>query len=100
MTHVYLGIIIIGLIMSMKVVMESLKIMGDIKFGIDGLQASTHKCKEDIANAEKQDEEKAQAVAKLREEMKELVEKEKYIYSEIKGLRGALEGGPKFKLDI
>ena len=100
MAHVYLGVIIICLILAMKVVMDSLKIMSHIKLGIDSLQASTYKCKEDIVNAEKLGEEKAQEVAQKQQEMQELVEKEKDLNSEIKKLRGALEGGQKFKLDI
>lgn len=100
MTHVYLGVIIVGLILTMKVVMDSLKVIGDRKLEIGSLQASTHSCRDQIAETEKEGAELAQQIAQLQGEVEELTQREKDMQKEIKDLRGALEGGQRFKIDL
>jgi len=100
MAHVYLGVIIVGLILTMKVVMEGIKDLSDRKLSIDNLRASTHNCKEQIAKTEEDGRAKALQVSQLQEEVKGLTEKEKDMTSEISTLRKTLDGGQRFKVDL
>jgi ubiquinone biosynthesis protein UbiJ len=99
MTHVFLGVTIVGLIMTMKVIMDGLHAVAEINDRIAALRISTQhymaqKLEEEskIAAAESE-------VAQIKSEVGQLEETEKNINSHIQDLRATLDGR-KFKVDI
>lgn len=99
MTHVFLGIIIVGLVMAMKVILDGLQAVAQINDKIAALRISTHQYE-----AQKFDEETKVAtieseVAQVKSEVVQLESLEKEINQQIKDLRNSLDG-KKFKIDI
>ncbi|MDP6040314.1 MAG: hypothetical protein QGG64_17310 [Candidatus Latescibacteria bacterium] len=100
MAQIFLGVIIVGLIMTMKVVMDSLRIMRDINAEINQFRTSTQTCRAQIEIEEKQSAELALEVSQIQAEVNELTQKEKDMNKQIGQLRNDLGNGPKFKVDM
>lgn len=100
MAQIYLGVIIVGLILTMKVVMDSLKIMRNLNIEIDDLRASTQTCEKHIEREELLGAELALRVSELQTHVNELIQTEKDMNGRIRQLRNNLESGPKFKVDM
>ncbi len=99
MMHVFLGIIIVGLVMTMKVILDGLHVVAEIHDRIAALRIST----QHYVAQKLEEENKAAAteseVAQIKSEVGQLEETEKNINRHIQDLHATLDGR-KFKVDI
>lgn len=95
--EIFLGIIIVGLIMTVKVVMEGFKTMTQLNDNIATLRASTKECELRLEDQEKENEEREKEMQEIKAEVDKLSEKEKEMDTDIKQLRIDLDG---YKTDV
>jgi len=100
MTHVFLGVIVIGLILAGKIVMESLKVVEEIEAEIGKFRAATQKCLSETEIELKNIAELEVRVSELKAAYSEVEQKEKKLSDQIEGLRDALDGGNQFRIDL
>lgn len=98
MTHVFLGITIIGIILAVKVVLDGLQAVASLKDRISGLKTSIQSCQAQTAQEEKLVRESEGQLQALKTEVEQLAQKEKDINAEIRSLKSELDG-QSFKID-
>lgn len=99
MTHVFLGITIVGIILAVKVVLDGLQTLAGINDRISAVKIATQSCLAQKAEEEARVTEKERQVQELKTEVEQLVQKEKDTNAEIRGLRTELDG-QSFKIDL
>ena len=90
--EIFLGITIVGLIMTIKVVMEGFKTVTQINDNIATLRASTKECELRLEDQEKENEEHEKEMQTIKAEVEQLSDKEKEMDRDIKQLRTDLDG--------
>ncbi len=90
--EIFLGITIVGLIMTVKVVMDGLKSVTQLNDNIATLRASTKESELRLEDQEKENEELEKEMQEIKAEVDKLVEKEKEMDTDIKNLRTDLDG--------
>lgn len=91
-THIFLGIIIVGIIMTMKVIMDGFQAITLLNDKITALRASTNNCQTQLALQEEENKGLEDELQSLKSEVEELVSKEKNMNKEIQTLRSDLDG--------
>ncbi|MGA1195710.1 MAG: hypothetical protein ACO36I_04305 [Candidatus Latescibacterota bacterium] len=90
--EIFLGITIVGLIMTVKVVMDGLKSVTQLNDNIATLRASTKESELLLEDQEKANAELERDMQEIKAEVDKLVEKEKEMDTNIKALRTDLDG--------
>ena len=97
-TQIFLGITVIGIIMTVKVVVDGLQEAAALTDSINALRLSRGQCERQLA----EEQEKTQVLEQNREQVKatvlEMEQKEKEMNNQIRALRAGLEG-QKSKID-
>lgn len=91
-TQIFLGIIIVGIIMTMKVIMDGFQAVTVLNDKITALRASTKNCQMQLALQEEENKELEGSLQELKGEVEKLVTDEKNMNQEIKTLRADLDG--------
>lgn len=91
-TQIFLGIMLVGIIMTMKVVMDGLQAITLLNDKITALRASTYNCQTQLSDQEKENAEIETTLQELKAEVEMLSEQEKERNNEIKTLRTDLDG--------
>ncbi|MFT5368929.1 MAG: peptidoglycan hydrolase CwlO-like protein [Candidatus Latescibacterota bacterium] len=86
-TQIFLGIMLVGLIMSMKVIMDGLQAVTLLKDKITALRIAIQDAKTQLLVQENENKEIEATLQEIKAEVDKLSEKEKEIDSEIKTLR-------------
>jgi len=91
-TQIFLGIIIVGIIMTMKVIMDGFQAVTLLNDKITALRASTKNCQMQLAVQEEENKELEGSLQELKEEVEKLTSDEKNMNQEIRTLRTELDG--------
>lgn len=91
-TQIFLGIIIVGIIMTMKVIMDGFQAVTVLNDKITALRASTKNCQMQLTVQEEENKELEGSLQELKGEVEKLVTDEKNMSQEIKTLRADLDG--------
>jgi len=86
-TQIFLGIMLVGLVMSMKVIMDGLQAVTLLKDKITALRIAIQDAKTQLLVQENENKEIEATLQEIKAEVDKLSEKEKEIDSEIKTLR-------------
>jgi peptidoglycan hydrolase CwlO-like protein len=97
MTQVFLGIIVVGIIMTMKVIMDGIQAITLLNDKITALRTSTFNCHTQLSDQEVENKEVETTLAEIKSEVEKLSEQEREINGEIKDLRTDLDG-PKTEI--
>ena len=98
MTQVFLGIIVVGIILAVKVILEGFQTVTGLNDKISGMQIATQNCKTLIAEEDAKLKETETHLQELRAEVEQLTQEEKDINSEIRNLHTELDG-QTFRID-
>lgn len=91
-TEIFLGIIIVGIIMTVKVVMDGFQAITQLNDKITAFRASTLHCQTQLADQDQENEDLDRAKQELKEEVDTLSAEEKEMNREITTLRTDLDG--------
>ena len=91
-TQFFLGIIIVGLIMSVKVILDGFTAVGILNERITALRTAIEDSKAQLLIQEKENLEGEESLQKGKEAVEELAKKEKNMIDEINALRIDLDG--------
>ena len=91
-TQIFLGVMLVGIIMTVKVVMDGLQEITLIKDKIAALRASTFDCETQLHDQEVEIEEIETTLREIKSAVDKLSEKEKEMNGEINTLRTDLDG--------
>lgn len=91
-TQIFLGIMLVGIIMTMKVVMDGLQEITLLNDKITAYRASTLDCQTQLSDQEAENEEIETTLQGIKAEVETLSEKEKEQNNEINTLRTDLDG--------
>lgn len=98
MIHVFLGITVVGIVMTMKVIIDGLHEIGEITERITALRASTRNCLEQVEDEGRKAQDIETEVQQIKTAVEELDRKEKEMNATIRSLRADLDG-QKSKID-
>lgn len=97
-SQVFLGIIIVGIIMTVKVVVDGMQEVAALTDSINALRLSIQQCERQIEEEQEKTRVLEQDMEQVKATVLEMEQKEKEINNQIRALRAGLEG-QKSKLD-
>ena len=101
MIQVFLGLIIVGLAMTAKVILDGLRAVNERRDRITALRTATQQAQVELDTQTAETEEAEEEMEALKSEVTELNQEEKEMSEEIGKLRSQLDsGGKKFKMDM